>query len=187
MERARMPVVILILICLFLIPLFTRDEFLLNILILAHIYAIYVLGWDFLAGISGQISGGHALSFGSAAYISAFLCLAGCIPLAAMLLSVLAVSLLGLLIGHICREQSGAYLIIVTLAMAEIAHEFSLNIGIKNPDGYIMGGEGGIPVNTVLVKGSPYFYQSNYYVTLIALLLCVFFLTCLVRSVIACR
>ncbi|MCL6634611.1 MAG: branched-chain amino acid ABC transporter permease [Peptococcaceae bacterium] len=155
------------------IPLVVRDQFLLNILILAHIYAIYVLGWDLLAGLGGQISGGHALSFGSAAYLSAFLSLAGLAPWAVFPLAVLNTTLGGFAVGLLCCRQTGAYLILVTLALAETAHELSLNLGIRTSMGYMLGGEGGIPVASIFEKGETGFYLYNYYWTLFFLFVCI--------------
>lgn len=169
------------------VPLIVRDQFILNILILAHIYAIYVLGWDLLAGISGQISGGHALSFGSAAYISAFLSLAGLSPLVIFPLAVVCAALIGLLVGIVCCRQTGAYLILVTLALAEIAHELSLNLGIKTSRGYMLGGEGGVPVSTLFEKGDTGFYLYSYYGTLFLLFICILSLICLARSAVGLK
>lgn len=164
------------------VPLFVRDPFILNTLILAHIYAIYVLGWDLLSGISGQISGGHALSFGLAAYLSAFLSLAGVPPLALFPLAILGAGLCGILVGLLCCRQTGAYLILVTLALAEIAHELSLNLGIRTSQGYMLGGEGGVPVATILERGSLWFYQYSYYGTLLPLFFCILAMVLLTRS-----
>lgn len=169
------------------IPFMVREQFVLNILILAHIYAIYVLGWDLLAGISGQISVGHALSFGSAAYVSAFLSLAGLLPLVIFPLAVICTALIGLLVGIICCRQTGVYLIPVTLALAEIAHELSLNLGIKTSQGYMLGGEGGVPVATLFEKGGTGFYLYHYYVTLILLFICIFALIYLSRSAVGLK
>lgn len=164
------------------IPLVVRDHFILNTLILAHIYAVYVLGWDLLAGVSGQISGGHALSFGSAAYISAFLGLLGLSPLAFFPLAVLCATLIGLLAGIICCRLTGAYLILVTLALAEIAHEVALHLGIRTVQGYMLGGEGGVPVPTLLEKGAVGYYPYSYYGTLVPLFLCIAAIVFLKRS-----
>lgn len=181
MQKARMPIAFLFTLGLAVIPLLTGDHFLLNTLILAHIYGVYVLGWDVLAGTAGQISGGHALSFGAAAYISAFLGLAGLHFSLVIPLAVLLTTALGLLVGFVFRRQSGAYLILVTLALAEIAHEISLNLSIKTSQGYMIGGEGGLPVLTP-ARGTEAFYLESYYISLLALLLSIGLLILFTRS-----
>lgn len=182
LRTARMSLAFLFILGLSAIPLLTGDHFLLNTLILAHIYAVYVLGWDLLAGTGGQVSGGHALSFGAAAYISALLGMAGLHFSLVIPLAVLFTTALGLLVGVLFRRQSGAYLILVTLAIAEIAHELSLNLSIKTTKGYAIGGEGGIPVLTA-ARGTEAFYLESYYLSLLVLLLSIGLLFLFTRSI----
>lgn len=182
MKKDRKPVYFVIAAGLLALPLAVRDPFILHILILANIYAIFVLGWDLMAGFSGQISGGHALSFGAAAYVSAGLSLSGLTPLVFFPMSVIITAFFGVLVGLICCRQTGAYLILITLALAEIAHEFSLSLGFKNAQGYMLGGEGGVPVETLFKKGAAAYYLSNYYLTLLLLFICVAAVIWLCRS-----
>jgi branched-chain amino acid transport system permease protein len=53
-----------------LLPLFVRDIYTQNILILTLMYAALSQSWNILSGYCGQISLGHALYFGLGAYVS---------------------------------------------------------------------------------------------------------------------
>jgi branched-chain amino acid transport system permease protein len=64
---------LLLSIILSLLPVLTRDHYLLTILIFANIYAIFGASWDILGGVTGIFSLGQALFFGVAAYMSAAL------------------------------------------------------------------------------------------------------------------
>lgn len=111
--------IISVLFILFLLsfPLFTSDPYLLRILILASIFAIYAASWDLLAGFLGQISFGHGLFFGVAAYTSALLNLRLdlshylTIPIGAA-----AAVMAGLIVGIPALRLKGPYLGLATLA-----------------------------------------------------------------------
>jgi len=62
---SRMVVAAFILILLGL-PLVTQDPYLLRILILTSIFAIFAASWDLLSGFTGQMNFGHALFRGEA-------------------------------------------------------------------------------------------------------------------------
>ncbi|MDQ1336211.1 MAG: branched-chain amino acid transport system permease protein [Thermodesulfobacteriota bacterium] len=110
-------ILVLFVITLLMLPLFTRDPYVLRILILTSIFAILAASWDLLSGYTGQMNFGHALFFGVGAYTAALLNLHvhippwGSIPLAG-LTAVLA----GLIIGIPCLRLRGTYLALTTLA-----------------------------------------------------------------------
>jgi branched-chain amino acid transport system permease protein len=58
---------------LLLFPVITQEPYTLRILILANIFVIFAVSWDFLSGYTGQVNFGHALFFGVAAYTAAIL------------------------------------------------------------------------------------------------------------------
>jgi branched-chain amino acid transport system permease protein len=58
---------------LFILPLITQEPYTLRILILANVFVIFAVSWDFISGYTGQINFGHALFFGVAAYSTALL------------------------------------------------------------------------------------------------------------------
>jgi branched-chain amino acid transport system permease protein len=107
----------LFVIGLLVLPLFTRDPYLLRILILTSIFAILAASWDLLSGYTGQINFGHALFFGVGAYSAAMLNLYAHIPpWGSIPLGAVAAVLTGLIIGIPCLRLKGTYLALTTLA-----------------------------------------------------------------------
>jgi branched-chain amino acid transport system permease protein len=132
-------VVLLFFFFLLLFPMVTQDPYLLRILILASIFAIFAASWDLLSGFTGQMNFGHALFFGVAAYTAALLNLHGHLPpWASIPLGALAAVLAGLIIGIPCLRLRGTYLALSTLAFPIIL----LGVVYAIPD--ITGGELGI-------------------------------------------
>jgi branched-chain amino acid transport system permease protein len=107
----------LFVIGLLVLPLLTRDPYLLRILILTSIFAILAASWDLLSGYTGQINFGHALFFGVGAYSAAMLNLYAHIPpWGSIPLGAVAAVLTGLIIGIPCLRLKGTYLALTTLA-----------------------------------------------------------------------
>jgi branched-chain amino acid transport system permease protein len=107
----------LFVIGLLTLPLFTRDPYLLRILILTSIFAILAASWDLLSGYTGQINFGHALFFGVGAYSAAMLNLHAHIPpWGSIPLGAIAAVLTGLVVGIPCLRLKGTYLALTTLA-----------------------------------------------------------------------
>ena len=121
------------------LPLITQDPYLLRILILTSIFAIFAASWDLLSGFTGQMNFGHALFFGVGAYGAALLNQNlhlppwGSIPLGA-----LAAVLAGLTVGIPCLRLRGTYLALTTLSFPIIL----MGIVFAIPE--ITGGELGI-------------------------------------------
>jgi branched-chain amino acid transport system permease protein len=104
-------------VLLLIIPLFTRDPYVLRILIFANMYAIFAVSWDLLSGYTGQINFGHALFFGVAAYTSALLNThLGWQPWATIPIGALTASIAGLVVCLPALRLRGPYLSLVTLA-----------------------------------------------------------------------
>ena len=132
-------VVLIFFAALLLFPILIKDPYLLRILTLASIFAIFAASWDLLSGFTGQMNFGHALFFGVSSYTAALLNLHfnippwGTIPLGA-----LAAVLAGLVIGIPCLRLRGTYLALTTLAFPIIL----MGIVFALPD--ITGGELGL-------------------------------------------
>ncbi len=110
-------IAILFVILLLLLPILTQDMYILRILAIASIFAIFAASWDLLSGFVGQVSFGHALFFGVAAYTTALLNLRlGWSPLITIPIGALAAVLIGLLVGIPCLRLKGPYLGLATLA-----------------------------------------------------------------------
>jgi len=154
-------VVLLFFFVLLLFPLVTQDPYLLRILILASIFAIFAASWDLLSGFTGQMNFGHALFFGVAAYTAALLNLHAHIPpWGSIPLGALAAVLAGLIIGIPCLRLRGTYLALTTLAFPIIL----LGVVYAIPD--ITGGELGIS-GLERLSGSR---LSDYYIAIVLML-----------------
>jgi len=132
-------VVLLFFLVLLFLPVVTQDPYLLRILILTSIFAIFAASWDLLSGFTGQMNFGHALFFGVGAYTAALLNLhAHLSPWGSIPLGALAAVLAGLVIGIPCLRLKGTYLALTTLAFPIIL------MGIVFAIPQVTGGELGI-------------------------------------------
>jgi branched-chain amino acid transport system permease protein len=132
-------VVLLFFLFLLFFPAVSQDPYLLRILILSSIFAIFAASWDLLSGFTGQMNFGHALFFGVAAYTAALLNLhAHLPPWGSIPLGALAAVLAGLIIGIPCLRLKGTYLALTTLAFPIILS------GIVFAVPQVTGGELGI-------------------------------------------
>lgn len=132
-------VVLLFFLTLLLLPLFTKDPYLLRIMVLTSIFAILAASWDLLSGYTGQMNFGHALFFGVGAYTAALVNIHAHIPpWGSIPLGGLAAVLAGLVIGIPCLRLRGTYLALTTLAFPIIL------TGILYAIPNVTGGELGI-------------------------------------------
>ena len=157
-------IVLLFILALLALPLITDDPYLLRILILTSIFAIFAASWDLLSGFTGQMNFGHALFFGVGAYGAALLNLHldvppwGSIPLGA-----LGAVLAGLIIGIPCLRLRGTYLALTTLAFPIIL----MGIVFAIPE--VTGGELGISGIDRLVRSR----VAQYYITVVVMIVLV--------------
>lgn len=113
---SRMAVVLFVLL-LMLLPAFTQDAYILRVMILTAIFAIFAASWDLLSGFTGQMNFGHALFFGVAAYVTALLNLELKLPpYFSIPLGAVGGVLTGLVVGIPCLRLKGSYLALTTLA-----------------------------------------------------------------------
>jgi branched-chain amino acid transport system permease protein len=154
-------IVFLFCLLLLLLPVFTQDPYLLRILILTSIFAIFAASWDLLSGFTGQMNFGHALFFGVGAYTAALLNLhAHLPPWASIPLGALGAVLAGLIIGIPCLRLRGTYLALTTLAFPIIL------MGIIFALPSITGGELGITGLERLARSR----ITNYYISVVLML-----------------
>lgn len=155
------------LVFLLFLPLFTRDPYLLRILILANIFAVFAASWDLLSGYVGQINLGHALFFGVSAYASAILNLKlGWSPLLTVPVGALLAVLAGLVVGVPALRLKGPYLALATLALPVIL------MGVVFMFPGLTGGELGISGVARLAKTrvAEYYYTYFLMVALIVII-----------------
>jgi branched-chain amino acid transport system permease protein len=145
--------VLVFIFALLLLPVYTQDPYLLRILILTSIFAIFAASWDLLSGFTGQVNFGHALFFGVAAYTSALVNIRFGVPhWVSIPLGGFAAVLAGLIIGIPCLRLRGTYLALTTLAFPIIL----LGVVFAFPD--FTGGELGVSGLTRLSKSRVYDY-----------------------------
>src|SRR5687767_5771707 len=87
-------------IALLALPMVYGDAYVLRILTMTCIFAIFAASWDLLAGYTGQVNFGHALFFGAGAYTSALLSLKlGITPWLTIWAGAAVAALCGFLVG----------------------------------------------------------------------------------------
>lgn len=109
----------------------TRSGVLLNLMMMALYGALMAQSWNMLGGYGGQFSFGHALFFGTGAYVQAIAQLQGGLnPWLALVLAVLAAALVGLFFGALSFRYGlkGSYFALVTLAFAEVFRILALSV-----------------------------------------------------------
>jgi branched-chain amino acid transport system permease protein len=156
-----------------LLPLVYDDPYVLRILTMTCILAIFAASWDLLAGYTGQVSFGHALFFGAGAYTSALVSLRlGIHPALTIWLGAALATLFGVAVGFLCLRLRGAYLSLATLAFPLIA------LGLLFAFPGFSGGELGISgLRRIALTPS-----ANYYVAATSMLVIVFGLWALADS-----
>lgn len=106
------------------------SPFLLQIFVLAFLYAYLASSWNIIGGYAGQLSLAHGALFAVGAYTSALLYLRlGVTPWLGMLAGAAVASVLGCLIAVVSFRYRvrGTYFVLVTLAFAEFLRVFVLN------------------------------------------------------------
>jgi branched-chain amino acid transport system permease protein len=165
--------VLLWVLALLALPAVYGDPYVMRVLTMTCIFAIFAASWDLLAGYTGQVNFGHALFFGAGAYTSALMSLKlGLSPWATIWLGAAVALLFGFLVGYLCLRLRGSYLSLATLAFPLIA----LGILFAFPD--FSGGELGISgLRRLMVTPT-----GNYYVAALSMLVIVFALWALADS-----
>jgi branched-chain amino acid transport system permease protein len=166
---------------LLLLPLAGLDAFLLDVLTIGFLIAVFAGSWDIVGGLTGQISLGHALFFGTATYACALLTSLLGWPFPPAALAALAISTAaGAAVGALSAPLKGPFVALLTLSIGEAAHEFFLGQTFFSPRGdYSWGGEGGIPVLAGIHDLSPW---AAYYAALTFLVVCTWIMLRISRS-----
>jgi branched-chain amino acid transport system permease protein len=104
----------------------------LTFLMMALYGALLAQAWNLLGGFGGQFSFGHALFFGTGAYVQVIAQVThGINAWAALALAVLAAALVGLFVGALTFRYGlkGSYFALVTLAFAEVFRILAVSVG----------------------------------------------------------
>jgi branched-chain amino acid transport system permease protein len=160
-------------LALLALPGLYGDAYVLRILTMTCIFAIFAASWDLLAGYTGQVNFGHALFFGAGAYTSALLSTKlGISPWYTVWAGAAVAMLFGMLVGYLCLRLRGSYLSLATLAFPLI----TLGLLFAFPD--FSGGELGIS-GLRRLAATP---AANYYIAALSMLVIVFGLWLLADS-----
>ncbi len=117
-----------------LLPLFVTLPYWRSTLIVAMYYTLLSMGWNLLAGYTGQFSMAPAAFSMIGAYTSALLALHNVSPSLSILGGLGATMAIGCLLGYLCLRLRGPYFALTTLAFAEIsrlviANEYNITRG----------------------------------------------------------
>ena len=121
----------LFVLCVGAVPLFWQSGVLLNFVMMALYACLLAQAWNILGGFGGQFSFGHALFFGTGAYVQAIAQLQwGLSPWLALPLAMLGAATVGALVGALSFRYGlkGSYFALVTLAFAEVFRIVSLSV-----------------------------------------------------------
>src|ERR1700687_5935456 len=147
------------------IPLVSHDGYIIQLLNIAILNAIVVLGLNFVTGWAGQINFGQAAFYGLGAYATAIATKAGLPWIAAPFLSVLVVVIASLMLGLPTMRLRTYYLAMTTIGFGEIVR---LMIVHWEP---VTGGTSGLrAIPAVSVFGFGAQGQMQHYYLLIATL-----------------
>jgi branched-chain amino acid transport system permease protein len=163
-----------------MVPVFLKDQYYLNALIIAGIFTLAAMSLNLLLGYTGQLSLGHVAFFGIGAYVSALASLGFSVEIfgvqithepwpavVGLALGVAVAGLCGYLIGKLAFRVRGAYFVIVTISFAEVVRLVALNwVELTNGPLALPG----IPPLTLGLPGLGYATlwskAANYYVVL---------------------
>jgi len=158
---------------LLLLPLFVKNPSLVDLVILANIYAVYAASWDILSGYSGQVSFGHSLFIGGGAYTAGFLNFYLHVPpVITIFLGGLVAALFGLIIGIPCLRIRGPYLALATFAASAVLQ------GLTSVYWEYTGGDDGLYGIAPLTLN----ITAKYYLSLLLLFICGGILVAIGRS-----
>jgi branched-chain amino acid transport system permease protein len=134
-------------------PLFVTSPYSLGILVLSIYFALLALGWNLLAGFTGQFSLAPAAFAMLGAYATALLDYHCKAPLAIGIpAAIVGTALLGWLLGRVVLRLRGPYLALTTLSFAEIAR-----VVIGNSYEFTRGDQG-LNVPTLMQSRVGYYY-----------------------------
>ncbi len=124
-----------------LAPVFVRDAYLLDSLVLILMWGALSAAWNVAGGYAGQVSLGHAAFFGIGAYAAALLTTRWDLsPWIGLVVGALLSTGAGLIIGYLSNRLKGPYFALATIAFAQV-----LLIVASRWRGFTKGSEG-IPV-----------------------------------------
>lgn len=124
-----------------LVPVFIRDAYLLDSLVLILMWGAVSAAWNVAGGYAGQVSLGHAAFFGLGAYSAALFATRWDLsPWVGLAVGAILSTGAGFIIGYLSNRLRGPYFVLATIAFAQV-----LLIVASRWRGFTRGSEG-IPV-----------------------------------------
>ena len=110
------------------LPIFVREGFYLDLLLVTFMYAAMSVGWDIMGGYAGYVSLGHVGFFGLGSYVAGLLVVHFGIPVfvSAPFVGLFA-ALVGAGLGWISLRARGTSFVIVTLTFTYVVQLIALN------------------------------------------------------------
>ena len=104
-----------------LVPVFVRDAFFLDLLILILLWGATAAAWNVAGGYAGQVSLGHSVFFGLGAYSAALLGTKWDLsPWIALVVGAALAVAMGVLIGFLSNRLRGPYFVLATIALSQV-------------------------------------------------------------------
>ena len=158
---------------LLILPLFVRSTYVIDLLIVCNIYAVFLSSWDLLTGYTGQISFGHSLFIGGGAYTAGILSFYFGVPIYLTIpCGGIVAALLGIGLGIPALRLKGPYLALATFAASAVP------AGLTAVFWEFSGGEDGL-YGVASLSSS---YIVKYYFSVGLMVVCGGFLLFLVNS-----
>lgn len=158
--------VVLVLIVAALLPAIWPNPYYIHLMVVIGIYAILLMGLDFVVGYVGEVSLGHAALFGIGAYTAGVLNFQMGMPfLVAIPASIAVTGFFGVLLALPALRVNGPYLAMVTLAFGTIIQI------LINEMTFLTNGPLGLSVRKPVFFGHQITGTDYYYIILLALVL----------------
>lgn len=158
-----------VLIALLLVVWLVPDDRMHYFIALVCAWAVFAVGYDFLFGLTGHLSFGHAAFLGGGAYVSGILMLEHGWPFwIAIFVAGLAMAVLALIIGLIALRTSGIYFALITLLLAQFVYVMA-SVKLR---AYTGGVDGLIGVPRPTLGGIDFYDNRNY--CILSLMCCAF-------------
>jgi len=160
------------------VAVFSRSGVALNFAMMALYGCLMAQAWNLLGGYGGQFSFGHALFFGTGAYVQALAQVTGGLnPWLALPLATAAGALVGLALGALTFRYGlkGSYFALVTLAFAEVFRILALSFGFTG---------GGVGLMVPLKEGAANMQfgdRRGYVALMLGLVVAALLVTCWLR------
>jgi len=117
-QKRELMILMPIVVCLALFPLFKPDIYYLSALFGIFMYAALACGWNIFGGYTGYMNFGHASFFGVGTYTSALLLIRfGLSPFYTSILGGALAGILAAIIGYPCLRLRGPYFVLVTFCL----------------------------------------------------------------------